>query len=620
VTDPTLHYFEHELAVLRGLAAEFAGAHPKIAGRLAIGADDSKDPHVERLVQSFAFLAARIHRRLDDDFPELTDALLGVLYPHYLQPVPSMAVVEFAFDPQQAAVTEPHRLPRGTVLETEPVEDESCLYRTCFDVDLLPIRVLSARFSGPPFRLPIVPPVGTAAVLDIELETLSDAVSMHSLRLDPLRLHLHAPSGGTATELYELLLTKVKGVVVSSGQRDETPLQLPPESLQPGGFERHEAALPTDPRSFPGYRILTEFLALPDKFLFVDLAGIQLPPRGTPGRRLKISVLFETGSRELERAVSADTVRIGCAPIVNLFPLRLDPLTLDGRASEVCAVPDARRPLAVEVHSITSVRGIRHGGESFEVRPFYGPARSGGTASGNVFWAATRRERFARPDGRIDHGTDVWLSLVDEAGGRQGLADVRLDIEAVCGNRDLPAGLPFAVGRPRLSLRDGQGPVGEVRCLGRPTKTLRPKTGRGAAWRLISHLSLNHLSLVERGDGPAGETLREILGLSLLSEADDHAQRARWIEGIKSVSARRDTARITGAHGGICRGIRVSVELDDDCFADRSGYLFASVLERFLGAWVSVNSFTRLVAGMRQGSGGKEQWQWLPRAGDRRLV
>lgn len=363
MTDPILQYFEAELAVLRGLAEEYAGRHPKIAGRLAIGRDETRDPHVERLVQAFAFLSARIHRRIDDDFPELTDALLGVLYPHYLQPVPSMAVVELAYDPRQAAVTEPYAFPRGTVLETEPVDDEPCLYQTCFDIDLLPVRVVSARFSGPPFRLPIVAPIGTAAVLEVELETLSDSVTMAQLPLESLRLHLHAASGSTAMELYELLLTKATGVVVSQGVSGEQPLVLGATALRPAGFEPHEAALPCDPRSIPGYRLLSEFFAFPQKFLFVDLAGIRLPPSGPASRRLRIAVLLEAGSRELERAVSADSIRLGCSPIVNLFPLRLDPLALDGRASDVCVVPDARRPLAVEVHSIRSVRAIRQGGD-----------------------------------------------------------------------------------------------------------------------------------------------------------------------------------------------------------------------------------------------------------------
>lgn len=623
MSDDLLPYYDRELAIMRALAAEFAERHPKIAGRLALGQDDSRDPHVERLVQAFSFLAARIHRRIDDDFPELTDGLLGLLYPHYLAPVPSLAIAELEFDPKQAAVTETHLVPRGTVVETEPVDDEPCLFRTCFDVDLLPVRVASVRLGGPPFRLPIVPPAGTAAVLQISLETLSETVLFADLPLGNLRFHLHDAAGRTAFQLYELLLTRSAGVVVWPGATGGGASQLGGDCLRPAGFERSEAALETDPRSFPGYRLLSEFFAHPPKFLFVDLQGITPAMTSGHGRRLEIAVLLTAGSRDLERAVSAETVRLGCVPIVNLFEQRLDPVRLDGGTTEVCIVPDVRRPAALEIHSLSSVRGVRPGGDSFEIRPFFGPRRNAaaGRDETAAWWIASRRpRRQQRPDGTVDAAGDVWLSVIDDDGGPQALADVTLLLEGICGNRNLPARLPFAVGRPRLHFRDGNGPVGRISCLDRPTRTLRPTPGRGAAWRLVSHLALNHLSLVDAGDGRAGESLREILRLYLLDDLDNYEQRARWIDGIVAVSGRRVAARVPGPHGGVCRGMEVRIDLDEEKFADGAGYLFASVLERFLGSWVSLNSFTRLVAASRQLESRKEEWRWPPRAGNRVLV
>jgi len=238
-----------------------------------------------------------------------------------------------------------------------------------------------------------------------------------------------------------------------------------------------------------------------------------------------------------------------------------------------------------------------------------------------AWWIASRRpRRQLRPDGTVDAAGDIWLSVIDDEGGPQSLADVTLLLEGICGNRNLPARLPFAVGRPRLQLRDGNGPVGRICCLDRPTRTLRPTPGRGAVWRLVSHLALNHLSLVDSGDGRAGESFREILRLYLLDDLDNYEQRARWIDGIAGVSGRRVAARVPGPHGGVCRGMEVRIEIDEDKFADGAGYLFASVLERFLGSWVSLNSFTRLVAASRQLESRKEAWRWPPRAGNRVLV
>ena len=169
MSDDLLPYYARELAILRTLAADFAQRHPKVAGRLSLGRDDSQDPHVERLLQGVAFLAADVQKRLDDDFPELTDALLDLLYPHYLRPVPSMTIVEMAIDRKQAALTSGYRVPRGTELETEEVDGERCIYRTCFDLQLWPLQIREARLSGPPFRLPLVPPTGTIELLTLRI-------------------------------------------------------------------------------------------------------------------------------------------------------------------------------------------------------------------------------------------------------------------------------------------------------------------------------------------------------------------------------------------------------------------------------------------------------------------
>ncbi len=628
MSDDMLPYYERELAIIRDLAAEFAARHPKIAARLAIGRDDSQDPHVERLLQGFAFLTARVHRRLDDDFPELSNSLLGMLYPHYLEPVPSMAVVEMAFDPKQAAVTEPHIVPRGTLLETEHVDDETCQYRTCFEVPLLPVRISGVSLAGPPFRLPRLPQPGTAAVLTIDIETLSDAITIGQLDLSRLRFHLHAGSGKIPYELYELLLTRCLGVIVSESPQDKSATALPAESLRPAGFAANEAAIPSDARSFPGYRLLTELFALPRKFLFVDLEGLDRSVTGRIGRRLQISFLLATTNENLERAVSVDTVRLGCTPIVNLFHQRLDPLRIEGKTSEICIVPDARRPLALEVHSIQQVRFVEQGGRSSVVGAFHEPDRrrgmAGGTGDGGrtaLWWTASRRSRRApRPDGAIDVGSDLWLSLVNEAGGPAMLTDGTVIVESQCVNRNLPSRLPFAVGRPRMSFREGHGVVGRVLCLHAPTTTVRPDSGGGAAWRLISHLSLNHLSLVDVGEQSAAEVLREILQMYLLEGTADYHQKSQWVQGVLSASTRRVTARIPGPDGGICRGLEVRLDLDEERFADGAAYLFASVIERFLGSWVTLNSFTRLVAASKQRESRREEWRWPPRAGNRVLV
>lgn len=625
MSDELLPYYDSELAILRSLAGEFAERHPKIAGRLSLGRDESRDPHVERILQGVAFLAARVQKRLDDDYPELSDGLLDLLYPHYLRPVPSMAIAEFAIDPKQAHLTAGYSVPRGTMVDTEEVEGERCRYRTCFDQQIWPLKVAAAILSGPPFQLPIMPPVGTVAVLSLVIESLSSEVRIGHLSLESLRLHLHAEAGQSMLELYELLLTRCLGVVVADGAADGEAVVLPRERLVAAGFEPAEAAIPDDPRSFSGYRLLSEFFALPQKFLFVDLEGLTPQVIGRIGHVMRLSFLLSATSRDLERVVSSGSVRLGCTPLVNLFSQQLDPMLIDGTRSEYCITPDARRPRALEVYAIESVQAGPSGEDPVDVLPFYAVASDAATPTSRpdgrrLRWLASRRtHREPRPDGATDAATDSWLSLVDEAGGPAAVSDLMVHTRAVCTNRNRPARLPFAVGRPRLTLPEGQGPIGTIRCLTRPTRPLRVVPGRGSAWRIISHLSLNHLSLADAGDGRAPQALREMLRLYLLDDLDDYDQKQRWIQGIVGVSSRRVAARV-GERGGVCQGVEIRLELDEERFSDGAAYLFSSVIDRFLGAWVNINAFTRLVSTSRERESRREQWTWPPRAGGRVLA
>lgn len=618
-----LPWYERELSVLKDAAARFADQHPKIASRLSLGSDAVSDPHVERLLQGVAFLNARLHKRLDDDYPELSAGLLELLYPHYLRPTPSLSIVEMRLDAAQAGLTAGHAVPRGTMLEAEPVDGDACRFRTCFDLRLWPLSVTSARLAGPPFQLPLVPPVETAAVLDVVLDSFQPQTPIGRMPLGSLRFHLHAGGGSSIFQLYELLLTKCVGVVVSSGPTDPRPVLLRPEQVVAAGFERSESAIPDDPRSFSGYRLLTEFFALPRKFMFVDLAGLTPQVLANIGPRLTLSFLLSGTDRDLERVVDSGAIRVGCTPIVNLFDLRLDPVRISGTRTEYPVVPDARRPRSIEIHSIQSVEASGPGERPSVVAPIYAAGHPDGSrevGGRRLRWSAARRlAEDPRPDGSVDRAGDMWLSLLDESGGPADVNNLVLHVRASCTNRNLPDRLPFAVGRPRLKLEESQGPIDRITCLVKPTKALRHRSGRGDAWRIVSHLSLNHLGLMDAGDGRAAEALRNLLAVYLHDDLEDLSQKQRWIQGLTAVSGRRVAARVGGDFGGIAQGIEVLLQLDEDRFSDRTGYLFASVLDRFLGGWVAINSFSRTVATSRQKESRKEQWRWPPRAGSKIL-
>ena len=609
MSDELLPYYNRELAFLRHLGAEFAQAHPKIAGRLRLGPDVAEDPHVERLIEAAAYLNARTRFKLEDDFPEITDALLGVLYPHYQTPLPSAAVVQFTLDRGQGDLVKGYTIPPESSLETEPIDGEPCRFHTCYPTTLWPIELTAASLSGRPFAAPAGPWASQAvAVLRLELKCYATEMTFGKFDFGALRFFLRGQSQHVFG-LYELLLNSTIGVALAASPTDRDPVWLDRKCLAPVGFERDQGMFPYAARSFLGYRLLSEFFAFPQKFLFVDLCGLGPQSLRKSGNRLEIYVYLNRSAIDLEQNVAAANFQLGCTPIVNLYRQRAEPISLTHRDTEYRIVPDSRHPLAHEIYSIDRVVATSPDNEQAEYRPFYSFKHSGDRREQKRFWYA-RREQAPGTGGRVDRGTEIYLSLVDLGFEPSAPAQWTLDVETTCLNRDLPHRLSLGEGQSGLRLTQG-APIGPIACVsGRPTPTLRPALKRGALWRLVSHLSLNHLSLTDTEEG--ADALREIL---TLYDFADSAETRSMIEGLLSVRCRRAVGRIGG---GFCRGIEVTAHLDEDRFAGSGVYLFASVLERFLGLYCSTNSFSKLIVTTNRREG--ELRRWPPRAGETVLL
>ncbi len=615
MTDELLPFYNQELSFIRTLGEQFAREHPKIAGRLRLGADTKQDPHVERMIQAFAFLNSRIRHKLDDDFPEITDALLGILYPHYQQPIPSMSILQFHFDRGQADLTAGHEIAARTRVESEPVEGQSCHFETVYPVRIWPMETLSVELAGRPFTAPATAKsAAAAAVLHLELATFTADVPMSKFGMNSLRFYLHASPGQNVWPLYELLLNDTLEVALCGDDPREDPVVLPRSCIQPVGFGLDEGMFPYSARSFPGFRLLSEFFSFPKKFLFFDVTKLD-PRRLVKFRdKLHLYVYLDRTITELERSVTQETVRLGCTPIVNLFSHRADPFILTQKSTEYPLVLDARNPDALEVYSIESVTASSPMGDTVNYEPFYSFKHAIDRREQKTFWNMTRRPSAegGHSDDEADGGTDALLSFLDLGFSTLAPADWTVDVQTTCLNRDLPARLPFGADRPEMNLPDGRGPISKILCLTPPTKTLRPPRKRRALWRVISQLSLNHLSIAE-GD-EAVDALREILKLYNLVNSEENRA---MIEGIRSVSSRRVVGRVGGARGGFCRGIEVTIELDDANFSGSGSYLFACVLEQFIGLYASINSFSMLVVQCAQRGGKTEIWRWPLRTGSR---
>ena len=603
MADEILTYYERELSFLRQTGAEFAASYPKIASRLLLEADKCEDPHVERLIQAFAFLAARIRYKLDDDFPEITDSLLSVLYPHYLAPVPSMAIVQFVLDAERGKLTEPFRIARGAKLFSPPVSGAPCRFHTAYPVTLWPLTVASARL-GPADGLG----ASRRAVSVIRLGLRAHGgTSIAGLRPDALRFFLHG-EGHQTWPLYELLCNNVREVQLRPGAgRPGPPIRLGPDCIRPVGFAADEGLLPYGPRSFLGYRLLHEYFAFPEKFLFVDVTGLDAAAKAGFAEELEI-LIFLDHMPQLGDVIAPATFRLGCVPVVNTFDQIAEPIRVSETESEYRVVIDGRRQDATEVYSVDSVVSVSPDDpEPLVYQPFYSFKHEMDQAQQRTFWYTTRRPS----DRKGDAGTEVYLSLVDLDFKPSRPAADTLTVHVTCTNRDLPARLPFGGERGLLEL-EGAAPLSRILCLTKPTTVSRPRMGRGAQWRLISHLSLNYLSLVDGGR----EALQEILRLYDFSGSPVVRQQ---IAGILDVRSRRVVGRPNSMPwNGFCRGLEVTVDLDEEHYVGTGVYLFASVLEHFFGLYSSLNSFTQLVARTRQR---KELLKrWPPRAGEQILL
>ncbi len=608
-------YYESELNHIRRLSLEFARERPKIADRLLFDREtgEAEDPHVERLIEAFAFLTARIRLKLDDEFPEITDALLGILYPHYLVPIPSMTVVQFLLDPGQGQLTTGHTIPRHSKLYSREVGGLPCRFRTAYPVTLLPIELESATYHTAPFGQMVVPPprsVGAPAMLRLRLRT-TNGLPFSQLEFDHLRFFLGGDDA-TARTVYELLFNHVTQVMVRPADDPEASPTFVQGggAIQPVGFGRDEGMLPYGPRSHLGYRLLTEYFTFPSKFLFADIRGMERVLGASLGTSFDLFLFLDRNVGELENRLSKDMFRLGCCPAVNLFTQEADPIRITQTKYEYLVVPDVRHSGAMEVYSLDRVYSLNADTqETKEYQPFFSFKHAQDANREQVYWHSQRRPSLRKGDS----GTEVYVTLTDLGFDPKLPAAEVLMLQATCSNRNLPGQLRVTGGESWQFQLDGQAPVMGIVPVVPPTSPARLPWGQNR-WRLISHLALNHLSIVGGTDG--ADALREVL--RLYDYADNRVSH-QHITGILGVNSRRAVAPIRdGIQKGFCRGMEVSIEFDEDQYAGSGVFLFAAVLERFLALYASLNSATRLVARTKQRGGVIKRWPF--RAGEKELL
>lgn len=596
-----LRYYDQELRHLREMGGEFAKEYPKIAGRLGLEGFECADPYVERLLEGFAFLAARIQLRQDAEFPRFTQHLLEIIYPHYLAPTPSMAVVQFQPDLSEGSLKDGFEIPRGSVLRSVLGKGDQtpCEYRTAHSVDLWPLEIVSAEYATRDVGSVEVTGVpGVRAGLRLRLRTTAGA-KFNDLALENLVVYLRG-AGEQAMHLYEQLLVNTKALVVRPGSRTKSWQEvITTAPTRPMGFEDDQALLPPSPRSFHAYRLLHEYFAFPERYLFVQLRGLGPAVKRCSETELEVVVLFDRLDSRLENSVSTEQFALFCAPAINLFPKRTDRIHLSERQSEFHVVPDRTRPLDFEVYQVNGLTG--HGTSAEQERaflPFYATNDFNDASDDRAYYVVQRTPRVLSAKQRKGAlrssyiGSEVFVSLVDSSEAPYSTDLRQLSLNTLCTNRDLPLQMSVGQGRTDLSMESG-APVKAVRCVSGPTRP-RPSFGEGeVAWRLINHLSLNYLSLVDNDPEQGAVALRDLLMLyGNIAEAPIRKQ----IDGVRSVRAKPIVRRVaTGGPIAFGRGLEVVLRCEESAFEGSGVFLLGLVLEQFFARYVSLNSFTETV-------------------------
>lgn len=624
-----LRYYSQELSYMREMGAEFAGRFPKIAARLALDSTEVADPYVERLLEGFSFLAARVRLKLDAEFPRFTQHLLETVYPHYLAPTPAMAMVQFAPTMTEAALAGGFVIPRGSVLRGQMPRGEvtACQFRTAHDVTLWPVEVAEARYAPlapdlPLGALGLAEPV--RGILRLRLRVAA-GLSFAQIALDRLVLYL---SGGddVALKLYELIHGSGLGVLVAPPVRPLPWFEwLGPEVIRATGFESDQALIPSGSRSFSGYRLLHEYFAFPERFRFVELAGLGRGLRRHRGDEIEIAVVLGRGDAGLGPLVDREGFALHCTPAINLFRRHADRIHVSDQHAEHHVVVDRTRPMDFEVYAVERVVGYGEGADAVqEFRPFYASADADDGGSGQGYFTLRREpralsERQRRDGTRAGYvGSEVLLSLVDAREAPYSPAIRQLAVEVDATNRDLP--LLMSVGREADLSLSVSAPVEGVRCLRGPTRP-RPAIPEGhLGWRLVSHLSLNYLSVTDLDEAQGATALRELLDLYAdLVDADvADALSRRQAQGVRRVSVAPRTRRLP-VPGPIVfgRGLDIRLTVDEAAFAGGSAFLLGAVLERLFGRLASMNTFTELAL-VSETRG--EIKRWPPRMAARPLV
>lgn len=601
-----LQYYEDELRHVREMAEDFGALHPLVAGQLRLRKDGCDDPFVERMLEGFAFLSARVHQKLDDDYPVFTQSLLESIYPALLCPMPSMGIVEMDASDSMAGKT---TISSGTELTGLLGHDSAtrCLFRTAHDVHLFPIRLVNEGDDGIRYydqdinALYLPSQSQSSAALRLCLHSMDEEVNFDEFEddIDELTFFIKGDLAG-AGKIYEELVSQSIEVFVGevrSGKKTKYEmynLSGSEISIEATGFDEDQALLPSDARVFEGHRILREYSAMPQRFLFVKIKGLAKALKKIRTSEASITIGFKRSSLDISKLVAPDSLALNVTPVINLFERRADQVSISRDQHEYYVHVDKTKSLDYEIYTVDEVIGLSSGSDfKQEFQPFYRDQIY--NRNNHSFYSITRRSRqlsySERQNGAFSKylGSEVLLSVVDGKNAPVSSDVDSLSIKVTCSNRHLPLSMSIKGKETDLIAEGGHG-LSSIRWVLPPTRPTESLTDINGSWSLVNHLSLNYLSLVE-SDGGHATGLKDLLRIYFSKQSEEGSE---WIRGIEKVSSQSVVERCREP-GPVTykKGILVDITFDEYCYGGASAFVFGAVLARFLSYQVSINSFIK---------------------------
>ena len=621
-----LDYYNQELVYMRELAGEFAELHPKIARRLGMHGIEVADPYVERLIEAFCFMSARMRIKLDAEFPRFTQRLLEVTYPNYVSPTPSMAVAQLHPSVQEGDFSRGFAVPRGSAFfgKIPDGEESACEFRSSQDVTLWPVQIVDAKLTGAPPDIPALERylpanVQVSGSLRLRLRTVGEVRFCDLTGLDRLPFYL-CGDDQVASHLFELLHTSAVATFTGApGRVGDRPHVVSAGALVHEGLDPGQSLLPLQWNTFHGHNLLHEYFACPSRFYFFALQGLAGGLSRIDGNEAEIVILLTRPPGQLAGLVDARQFALFCTPVINLFERRTDRVEVNTAQPEFHLVPDRSRPLDFEVFSVAEIYGQQASTtEQLAFRPLYQTLNQDEGNYGRYF--SLRREPRVVSNSARRYGTrtpyigsEVFISLVDQAEAPypQGLR--YLSVQALLTNRDLPRLVPRN-GQSDLTMSDSV-PVSAVGLVRPPSSPKPAFAGGELAWRLIRQLGFNHLPLADMPHREGAQALRDMLRLFIHG---DDAIAKRQIESLIGSRIQPVTRRLPGSGPLVYgRGVECELTVDEDGFSGGSPYLFGLVPEHYLARHVSINVFTETaLRSMQRG----EVARWPVRMGTRGIV